>query len=69
MATTASDRMAARNLRRRRLVAAGRCCQCGAPRCEFESMCDECARKHRERQRGSGGATRALGADDAMEPI
>jgi predicted amidophosphoribosyltransferase len=37
--------------RRKRLVDSGRCGSCMAKRNKYDWLCDECAEKHRERQR------------------
>jgi hypothetical protein len=39
--------------RRQHEVAAGNCGHCFQPRGRYKFLCDECARKHRERQRGT----------------
>src|SRR5687767_4551695 len=48
-----SEGMSAAKDRRKKLVESGRCGFCGAQRNQFKWLCDECARKHRERQRAA----------------
>lgn len=46
---TAANRAASQ--RRADLVAAGKCGMCGKPRGSLKFLCDDCAARHRERQR------------------
>lgn len=39
----------------KRMVAAGRCRQCGKPRQNYAFYCDACALKHREKARSRAG--------------
>ena len=50
--------------RRAQYLAAGNCGFCGHPRGRFKFLCDDCARKHRERQRGPNTVPRE--ADPAI---